>query len=109
MDTTKYKSLTVAPELHLKIKVYAAEHGLSAGDLVEKVWAAYLAKAGLPPLPTAEVPDAKYPYRPENRVWHERLEMTLNDPDEALGIQKNLEWAERTVRGKTQPRKASGL
>ena len=36
-------------------------------------------------------------FRKENARWHEILEQVLNDPDEALGIMKNLEWAERTV------------
>ena len=55
--------------------------------------------------------DHKDLYRKENRAWHDRLELVLNDKDEALGIQKNLEWAESTVRNKqTRPagKRASG-
>lgn len=47
-------------------------------------------------------------YRPENLEWHDRLEMTLNDPDEKLGIQKNLEWAERTVTSKLNQARPAG-
>lgn len=47
-------------------------------------------------------------YRPENLEWHDRLEMTLNDPDEKLGIQKNLEWAERTVTFKLNQLRPAG-
>lgn len=50
------------------------------------------------PLPTPETRPPKY--RTQNLPWHDRLELVLNDSDEALGIQKNLEWAERTVRSK---------
>jgi lipoate-protein ligase A len=39
-------------------------------------------------------------YREENIPWHEKLEEVLNDPDEKIGIQKNLEWAENSVRQK---------
>ena len=51
-------------------------------------------------------------YRKPNLPWHDRLEMVLNDTDEALGIQKNLEWAERTVREKQKRpagKRASGM
>lgn len=37
----------------------------------------------------------------ENRQWHYWLELVLNDQAEALGIKKNLEWAVRTVKGKS--------
>lgn len=47
-------------------------------------------------------------YRPINEPWHARLEMVLNDPDEALGIQKNLEWAERTVSQKLKLKRPAG-
>lgn len=51
--------------------------------------------------------DKKRPvrYKPQNLPWHDRLETVLNDPEEAGGIQKNLEWAEKAVLGKTPPRK----
>ena len=45
------------------------------------------------------------PYRPANIEWHDRLEIVLNDPDEAMGIQKNLEWAVKTVKEKPPPKK----
>jgi hypothetical protein len=104
MRKNPYKTLNVAQDLHHEIKVYAANRNMPAGELIAQIWAAYLANQDQPRVAPKETASL-YPYRPENREWHDRLEMTLNDPDEALGIMKNLEWAERTVAQKT-PRNA---
>lgn len=59
------------------------------------------------PTPPAAAEDRPQRYRKEHLIWHDRLELTLNDPEEALGIMKNLEWAEKAVLGKERAR-ASG-
>jgi hypothetical protein len=106
MKKDGYKSLNIQIETHRLIKVEAAATGKEMREIVDEAWAAYLLIKGGTKAPEVQaVPMDQYPYRPENRPWHERLEMTLNDPDEALGIQKNLEWAERTVTAKPPPRK----
>ena len=71
-------------------------------SLLEKFLAAYATgKSSAATGPISELPDEspleRPLYRRDNQRWHDILEQVLNDPDEALGIMKNLEWAERTV------------
>lgn len=94
-------------ELVRKFKGRCSETGRKYQDVVEAVVRNWLANAALTADLKAKAPRAtKVPlYKPENLPWHDRLETVLNDPHEAIGIQKNLEWAEKTVLAKTPPRK----
>lgn len=103
---TDYKTLNVDPKLHQEMRMASAESRIPIGVMVEQAWALYIrakstADADLPPA----IPSIPIPYLAGNKRWHDILEQVLNDPDEALGIMKNLEWAERTVTAKPPKQK----
>lgn len=77
-------------------------------DVIMRALEALKSQARQEPQKEQIVSQARSVYRPANEAWHARLEMVLNDPDEALGIQKNLEWAERTVSQKLKLKRPAG-
>jgi len=99
VETLKPTSIRLPQPLKKRLDQACLDRDVKKQDaviLAIEAWLAGTTPVGVadgPPFATAERPL----YRRANQRWHAILEDVLNDPDEALGIQKNLEWAERTI------------
>jgi hypothetical protein len=107
-------SLRLPEDLLDRVHKHLGRTGHQQTAVIEGLELWLKAKSGSNPIaPATDALDLRpNAYRTENLPWHDRLEMVLNDIDEALGIQKNLEWAERTVRDKQKRpagKRASGM
>lgn len=67
---------------------------------VLSILASYAQKVGLVDIAEDLLPSSgtsSVIFRKENEPWHVKLEKVLQDPDERIGIEKNLKWAIKTV------------
>ena len=99
MTDRKKTSLSFSASLAKKVKQRGIDFDLDFSSAIEQAcieWVAGPAAASPAHAPPGEAAERPL-FRKENQRWHAILEQVLNDPDEALGIMKNLEWAERTV------------
>jgi hypothetical protein len=117
LESKKQLSVRLPLDLVLSFQGRCSSSGVSYQEVVQELITAFMAgepAKAVQPSSSSVTATTERPqqYRKENLPWHDRLEMVLNDIDEALGIQKNLEWAERTVRDKQKRpagKRASGM
>lgn len=103
LKTLEKKSLNIDVETHRAIKQFAAGAGKEMYEIIAEAWQVF-ANSGLDQSMKSQEKETAEGFG-KHQHWHDQLEVVLNDSEEAVGIQKNLEWAEKAVLAKTPPRK----